>query len=405
MRTFLLLFLLFLAASGPAWTQGRLPVRNFTPEEQLISIDGKTSFKQAMEIFANSFQRFEHRPLVYEGEEKALIGVNIEKMFWKDAFDLVLRLHNHWFVDNKEYVKVVQMHKDKGRDTSKVDAAKAIVTREVEISAVFFEANRTQLEQLGLDWTFQNTTPSLSAVVGNTTTPTMNYGFNANLHTYTSALDLRAIIKAMQSENLGELISCPSITVRSGIQGRIQVGQDFSVKQQDFSGNTIDKFYSAGTIIDVTPEIISKDSNEFVLLKISAERSSVIPDPVSTIVNKTVAQTSVMLINGEETVIGGLFSNEQQIIRRGVPLLKDLPWWVLGLRYIFGYDETQVVKKELIIILKANIIPSIEQRIARKLQEINGSGQQSLQNETERMETIRNDLLRQIEEARKKGGR
>ena len=134
-------------------------------------------------------------------------------------------------------------------------------------------------------------------------------------------------------------------------------------------------------------------------LSITAERSTAQPDAISTIINKTIATTSVILIDGEETVVGGLVSNEVKASRRGIPILKDLPWWVFGLRYLFGYEETTVDKKELIIVLKANIVPSLEERIATKLNLIR-SGQQTLRGESERLESLRQNLVRQIEEAR-----
>ena len=76
-------------------------------------------------------------------------------------------------------------------------------------------------------------------------------------------------------------------------------------------------------------------------------------------------------------------------------------WWVLGLKYLFGYDETNVVRKELIIILKAHILPSLENRLASKLNEIK-KGQATLQNESERIKALRRNLLQQIESAKQK---
>ena len=109
-------------------------------------------------------------------------------------------------------------------------------------------------------------------------------------------LEVLAALKALQSENLGELISSPNITVRSGETGKIQVGQDFSVKMRDFAGNTLEKFFSTGTILEVTPTVIEEDSMEFIHLVIVAERSTVVPDAVSTIINKTIANTAVSAI-------------------------------------------------------------------------------------------------------------
>ena len=73
------------------------------------------------------------------------------------------------------------------------------------------------------------------------------------------------------------------------------------------------------------------------------------------------------VITSEETVVGGLVTNEAKSLRHGIPFLKDLPWWVFGLKYLFGYEELTVDKKELIIVLRADIVPSIEKRVERKM--------------------------------------
>jgi type IV pilus assembly protein PilQ len=89
-----------------------------------------------------------------------------------------------------------------------------------------------------------------------------------------------------------------------------------------------------------------------------------VPDPATTIINKTQANTEVIMLDGEEIVMGGLFINDEVNIRSGVPILKDLPWYVFGLRYIFGSEEIQIVKKELVILLKAELVPTLRERLA-----------------------------------------
>ncbi len=84
---------------------------------------------------------------------------------------------------------------------------------------------------------------------------------------------------------------------------------------------------------------------------------------MTTEVKKTQATSDVLLLNGEQTVIGGLFINEQTIVRTGIPFLKDLPWWVLGIRYLTGSDQTLNRKKEVIIVIKADLLPTLEQRV------------------------------------------
>ncbi len=413
------LFLLLLFSSN-AFAQDRLPVRQYTAPEELISMDAATTLTQAVDIFNNASKRFRGKPIIFEEESKDPIGINVTHMHWRDAFELVLRANGYWFEETEDYLRLFAMKQQgAGADTSKAQADVAIQTREVQISAVFFEANRTELERLGLDWllthqTSTNTIQQLTSTTGTTSFETqegedsegeteIEIGSITTLAYGQGALEVLAALKALQSENLGELISSPNITVRSGEKGRIQVGQDFSVKMRDFAGNTTEQFFSTGTIIEVTPTVLEKDSIEFVNLVITAERSSAQPDPVSTIINKTLANTSVVLIDGEETVVGGLVTNELRHVRRGIPFLKDLPWWVFGLKYIFGYEEKQVDKKELIILLKANIVPSVEERVAQKMEEI-ARGQNALQKESTRLETLRLDLVRQIEEAKNRSG-
>jgi type IV pilus assembly protein PilQ len=58
-----------------------------------------------------------------------------------------------------------------------------------------------------------------------------------------------------------------------------------------------------------------------------------------------------------------------QEARVGIPLLKDLPWYVFGLRYLFGYNKEEIRKKELIILLKAELVPQLQDRITQKAAE------------------------------------
>ncbi|MFZ1731943.1 MAG: type II and III secretion system protein [Bacteroidota bacterium] len=407
---FIIVLLLPLVA---AHAQDRIPVREYTAPEELISMDAVTTFDQAVSIFNNASKRFRNKPVICEEKNGDQIGINITHMFWQDAFELVLKAKGYWFEESPDFVRVYEMQKSTSKtNTGKLAAAEAISSRDVQISAVFFEANRSELERLGLDWFLTNNTPSTSLSFESQSTGTTSFSTTASegatqielgtiskLAIGNGTAELMAALKALQSENLGELISSPNVTVRSGEKGRIQVGQDFSIKQKDFSGNTTEKFFSTGTIIEVTPTVLTVDNVDFVKLDITAERSTFQPDPVSSVINKTQASTSVILLNTEETVVGGLISNEVKSSRRGVPFLKDLPWWVFGLRYLFGYEEFTVDKKELIIVLRADIVPSIEDRIAKKAAE-SQAGQNVIQHESERLEVLRRSLLKQIETAK-----
>lgn len=175
--------------------------------------------------------------------------------------------------------------------------------------------------------------------------------------------DLLGTFRFFESENLGEIIANPSIVVRNGENGKIQIGSDFSIKQRDFAGNVTDQFFQTGSIIDVTPNIYNEQGIDYIVLKLAVERSTAFPSELSTEIRKTKANSQILMLNGEETVIGGLYVTDESIVRTGIPILKDLPWWVLGIRYLAGSDSKKLTKKEIIIVVKTELLPALKDRV------------------------------------------
>jgi type IV pilus assembly protein PilQ len=198
-----------------------------------------------------------------------------------------------------------------------------------------------------------------------------------------------AALKMFEADQLGEVISNSKIPIRSGLSSTLQVGDDFSVLEKDFSGNTVQKFYPTGTILNIKPRIFKVGEMEFLDIQYKVEKSTFEASTVTTIIHKTSTSGSLTLLNGEESYIGGMYSNSETIVRQGVPLLKDLPWWVFGLRYIFGYDSKNTVKRELIVLLKAEILPSLEERAIKPQ-----TGKNVIKESTEEMDK---DLKRRID--------
>jgi len=66
-------------------------------------------------------------------------------------------------------------------------------------------------------------------------------------------------------------------------------------------------------------------------------------------------------------VIAGLYSTDEIVTRAGIPILRNLPWWVFGIRYLTGYESKEHNEKELIIILKAELLPTLNERELVKL--------------------------------------
>ena len=362
-----------LCQSSPA---ERRTFREYTSPEELVSIAPTTTMDKALAAISEVSKKFVGK-IIIDTEHRAMpINVDIQGMQWRDALEAICRKNDIWYTEYETYIQLTASQGSEGTKTASgpggtpgiSNEVASFKSREIKISAVFLEVNLDRLEESGINWDFSKSTNDISVNSSFAGGDKVNDGiFKAEVTPKVSFANLKFLAEIFSSYSLGEILSAPSINVRSGEEGRIQVGQDFSVKERDFAGNIIDKFYSAGTIIKVRPQVITEQGVSFVHMVVSVERSSVSPGTVSTIINKSQANTNVLLLDGEETVIGGLYNSETTTIRTGVPFLKDLPWYVFGLRYLFGYNKDEVVKKELIILMKAELVPTLQERITQKV--------------------------------------
>jgi general secretion pathway protein D len=404
-RSLLFIFLFVASTAELAQAQPEQAVRRAAQgkvitQEELVSFNADVPYSKAIQSLGELSKKLDGKLLIdrspAQGKEKT-IGINIQSMYWKDALELILRSNQLWYNDYPEYMEIVsleEINKQASEQAQKenlpknapqtpsfvpapaVTSAPAVVDsseyysklREVTISSIIFDVNKTKLAESGVSFSiFRGKDLNLQMSVTGADKVTKQ-AFSASVQPSNSnlAVSIDAAISMFESEQLGDVIARPNMTVRSGTSQFIQIGQDFSVFEKDFSGNTTQKFYPTGTILTVRPKIYKVGNLEFIDVQYKIEKSSFTSSTLTTVINRNTATGSLTLLNGEEGYIGGMYSNDEEISREGVPFLKDLPWWVLGLRYIFGYDSKQITKRELIILLKAEIIPSIEERAAKQ---------------------------------------
>lgn len=368
-----LVLLLSLPAEGQVSPSERKTFREYTSPEELVSIAPSTPMDKAVAAISDVSRRFGNKIVVDTERRTMPISIDIQAMHWRDALESICRKNGIWYTEYETYIQLTgtagsgDAASGKTRPEGITKEFATFRSREIKISAIFFEVNLTKLNEVGLNWNFMKSTSdlSLNSDFGGAGRVSSEI-FKVEVTPKVSFANITILAKMFSNYELGEILSGPQLIVRSGEEGRIQVGQDFSIKERDFAGNLIDKFYSAGTIIKVSPQVINEQGVNFVHMVVDVERSSVVPGAVSTIINKTKANTNLLLLDGEETVIGGLYNNESSTVRTGVPFLKDLPWYVFGLRYLFGYEREEVKKKELVILLKAELLPTLQERITQR---------------------------------------
>jgi general secretion pathway protein D len=416
-RSLLFLFLVIATvaqladAQNPQSIERKAKGKVVNPDE-MVSFKSDVPYTKAIQSLGELSRKLEGRLVIdrspMQGKDKT-IGINIESMYWKDALELILRSNQLWYIDYPEYMEITSFEdigKKQGEASSKemtssssiggpipsrgymaVDSSEQYAKmRDISISCVFFDLNRTKLAEEGMDISifrgsnmnlginlYGATNPMSKSTGGTTSLSTSsrltNVYSDVNIHPTGKDLgvDIYAALRMFEADQLGETISNSKVPVRSGLSSTLQIGDDFSVLEKDFSGNTIQKFYPTGTILKIKPRIFKVGDMEFIDIQYEVEKSTFEASSLTTIIHKTSTRGSLTLLNGEESYIGGMYSNSETVVRQGVPLLKDLPWWFFGLRYIFGYESKNITKRELIVILKAEILPSLEDR-AIKLQ-------------------------------------
>jgi type IV pilus assembly protein PilQ len=348
------LVILIGAGLALAQTPETFPAQPYRPEE-LVSLNPNVPLNTAMDILNGFSQRYENRLLIDSKVRTKPIGVAVENMYWKRALEYILRANLLKYVARDRYYEVQDMIDTKLPAVDPSKNAVTVTTREIEINAVFFQADYESLRELGIDWTtFQNGMVRAQTLGANNVGKEYIRLF-ANGNISGTRLSVSALLRAFESKNKGEVLARPQIRVMDGEKGKIKVGKNFYLVLQDFAGNSRYTEYEAGVILTVTPKIYGRSDSTFIYLDILAERSDVLPDAFGPTKSITEGSTRVLLLNGEETVLAGLISHEMQNLRRGVPLLKDIP----VLNYLFSYNYKSVRKKELVILLEAKIVPTL----------------------------------------------
>lgn len=165
-------------------------------------------------------------------------------------------------------------------------------------------------------------------------------------------LDLE--LSALESENKGEIIASPRITVANQQEAYIEQGTEIPFVLATSSGATAVEFKKAVLSLRVTPQITPDNRIILDLIVTQDSRGETVPTPTGPAVAIDTQQihTQVLVNNGETVVLGGIF---QQIVTDDtakVPLLGDLP----GVGALFRSNSKLSQKRELLIFVTPKII-------------------------------------------------
>jgi type IV pilus assembly protein PilQ len=382
--------------AGTAVVQAqKLPPQLINPAKK-VTFGHSISFNRAIDILSKFSEKYTDKPIIDHSNVSGKLGFSITSTSWRQALHLILEVKYLKLKRHQYYLEIVP---NTGSTSALPDTGLTTHSRAVKINAIFFEGDRKALHEVGVDWsTLTNNVPanigsyvngqsggssggsSGGQLPGKFQAPFVSVNakgaksvseniFNALINfgqVFGSGISVQALFSAFQSDNLGKILSSPSIRVLNGESGHIQVGEQFYINQKDFAGNTVSRAQNAGTILNVIPHIITYRDTTFIDLDIDAQKSTANATASKPVIQKQESKTQVLLLNHEATVIAGLYDNQSTRVRKGIPILKNLPPWFFGLRYLFGYNKKVHSTRELIILIQTSIVPSIPERMAKR---------------------------------------
>ena len=188
------------------------------------------------------------------------------------------------------------------------------------------------------------------------------------LNFFTFAADkFLAALNALALENKVNVLSNPSIMTTENKKAVINVSRSVPIltgQQVPIGGTTTGdsgqaivgtqtvEYRDAGIILTVTPRIGEQGT---VALDVKQEVNDVgnpVPPTNSPEFQKREAETSVVLVNNQTLVLGGLIQNRRTYVRSGIPFLSRIP--VFG--YLFGSTEEKIEKTELLLLITPRVV-------------------------------------------------
>jgi type IV pilus assembly protein PilQ len=251
---------------------------------------------------------------------------------------------------------------------------------QVEIEARIVQTTRDFARSIGVQWGFNgrvdpalgNTTslafPNSGSLTGrsagtpgaNGADPIVNLGVGAAtsalglaLGSVNGALNLDVALSALERTGNGRLLSTPRVSTQNNVEAEMTQGVEIPI--QTVANNTVTvSFKPAALTLRVTPQITASNT---VIMRVFLENAS--PDFSRSVngippIDTQRAQTTVLVADGETTVIGGIYLSREQATEGRVPLLHRIP--LLG--WLFRRDELSDESRELLIFITPRITRS-----------------------------------------------
>ncbi len=238
---------------------------------------------------------------------------------------------------------------------------------QVEIEARIITLNRNFAKELGISWGFGGRVdpsvgtstglafPSSAVLTGGTGGVNLAApsALGLALGSINGALNLDVALRALETSGKVRIVSSPRVSTQNNIEAEITQGSQIPV--QTISNNTVTvTFIPAALVLRVTPQITASNT---VIMRIVVDKSAPNYSQTSAAqptpsIDKQAAQTTVLVADGDTTVIGGIYNSQEATTSDRTPLLHRVP--LLG--WLFKNDTNRESQDELLIFITPKIL-------------------------------------------------
>lgn len=270
-------------------------------------------------------------------------------------------------IDTRTNTLIIRDLADRLQAASELIAALDTPQPQVEIEARIITLNRNFAKELGIQWGMNGRIdPSVGTTTGlvfpATAGATAGTGgvnlaapsaLGLALGSINGALNLDVQLRALENSGKVRIVSSPRVSTQNNIEAEITQGSQIPV--QTVSNNTVTvTFIPAALVLRVTPQITASGT---VIMRIIVDKSAPNYSQTSAAqptpsIDKQAAQTTVLVADGDTTVIGGIYNSSESATQDRTPGLHRIP--LIG--WLFKNDTNRESQDELLIFITPKIL-------------------------------------------------
>jgi type IV pilus secretin PilQ/predicted competence protein len=196
----------------------------------------------------------------------------------------------------------------------------------------------------------QSTGSQTSSTAINLGTTAATSALGIALGSVNGAFNLDLALSALEKSGKGRILSTPRVSTQNNVEAEVMQGTQIPI--QTIANNTVTvSFKDAALTLKVTPQITASNT---VIMNITLENAA--PDYTRVVnlippIDTQRARTTVLVKDGDTTVIGGIYVSQEQASVGRTPGLSRIP--LLG--WLFKRDESTDSSRELLIFITPRI--------------------------------------------------